>query len=492
MCNNRTIFRAKLRLGWRLLALAVLPICLLCYSTVFGADTYLESAGPIGLGYVGMYYGLVNPANGQWYEGEGLFGTPSTTWHAVVDTGASANIIGGSTQAAYDDPGIPLEQYPNVKFTDEGFGGFEDFAVTEPVRLMIAGQAEANDDPENHSLYTAYGPIDSGDPPSITMAASLGLLGEEAIDFDILGMSLMEGRVLHVDPQHLELLRLTLVTMAGALVESLPAPSDPNLLYVPLVMQDFFSEPQTVDVGGHPMLPISVRKDASDPFATRTALFDSGSPVNFVSASFAQDSGIDLSEPEDLTITVQGIGPGQDQRPGYYVDALALELGAGRQGDRLMIGNTAVFIIPDDKMPGDLEAILGNSVLSPSALLVDTIVDDWYVDFDPLAPQLVLLLALPGDVSGDGYVGGIDLTVILSNWGQSDATRQDGDLDGNGVVDGLDYAEVLSYWGQGTAPPAPAGTVPEPATLVLLGGGILLLMSIGSRRGSHWLGSIRG
>ena len=41
-----------------------------------------------------------------------------------------------------------------------------------------------------------------------------------------------------------------------------------------------------------------------------------------------------------------------------------------------------------------------------------------------------------------------------------------GDVTGDGTVDGLDYAEVVSYWGTGV-PPEPIGT-PEPAALLVL------------------------
>lgn len=52
-----------------------------------------------------------------------------------------------------------------------------------------------------------------------------------------------------------------------------------------------------------------------------------------------------------------------------------------------------------------------------------------------------------GDVNNDNYVGGIDLTAIITNWGLQDATREQGDLNGDGTVAGNDYTEVINYWG---------------------------------------------
>ena len=84
---------------------------------------------------------------------------------------------------------------------------------------------------------------------------------------------------------------------------------------------------------------------------------------------------------------------------------------------------------------------------------------------------------LPGDVTGDGWVGGDDLTVILTNWGLSGRTREQGDLTGEGFVGGDDYSQVLTYWGTGTPPGSLVTTAPEPTTLALL-----LLSSLALRR----------
>ena len=81
-----------------------------------------------------------------------------------------------------------------------------------------------------------------------------------------------------------------------------------------------------------------------------------------------------------------------------------------------------------------------------------------------------------GDVNGDGWVGGDDLTIILTNWGLDGQTREQGDLTGDLFVGGDDYTEVLTYWGTGTPPVSVVTAVPEPATLglMLLGGLVLL------------------
>ena len=47
----------------------------------------------------------------------------------------------------------------------------------------------------------------------------------------------------------------------------------------------------------------------------------------------------------------------------------------------------------------------------------------------------------PADLDVDGCVGGADLTLMLSSWGQPTH-----DIDGNGTVDGVDLALLLGAW----------------------------------------------
>lgn len=54
----------------------------------------------------------------------------------------------------------------------------------------------------------------------------------------------------------------------------------------------------------------------------------------------------------------------------------------------------------------------------------------------------------PGDITGDGEVGLVDLSIQLANFGTlSGATLADGDLDGDGDVDLVDLATLLSRFG---------------------------------------------
>ena len=114
------------------------------------------------------------------------------------------------------------------------------------------------------------------------------------------------------------------------------------------------------------------------------------------------------------------------------------------------------------------ETINGNNALLGATAAAASDDPQWVASDAPLI--------LPGDVNGDGYVSGLDLTTIVTNWGMNPATREQGDLSGDGFVTGHDYTEVVSYWGTGTPPPEPPSGIPEPATLgLLIMGGLAIL-----------------
>jgi 5'-nucleotidase len=50
--------------------------------------------------------------------------------------------------------------------------------------------------------------------------------------------------------------------------------------------------------------------------------------------------------------------------------------------------------------------------------------------------------SFPADVNGDSVVNGLDLTILLANWGTAGA----GDVDLNGKVDGADLAVLIAAW----------------------------------------------
>lgn len=83
---------------------------------------------------------------------------------------------------------------------------------------------------------------------------------------------------------------------------------------------------------------------------------------------------------------------------------------------------------------------------------------------------------LPGDFDFDGDVDALDLGLLLSNWGSS-VSYDRGNLNGQDDIDALDLGILLSNW-TGNLSDDPIGlaamdTIPEPASVLLLGAGLL-------------------
>lgn len=51
------------------------------------------------------------------------------------------------------------------------------------------------------------------------------------------------------------------------------------------------------------------------------------------------------------------------------------------------------------------------------------------------------------DISGNGFVDGVDLAIVLGAWGSPAGGKSGADIDGDGIVNGSDLAYVLSGWG---------------------------------------------
>jgi hypothetical protein len=81
---------------------------------------------------------------------------------------------------------------------------------------------------------------------------------------------------------------------------------------------------------------------------------------------------------------------------------------------------------------------------------------------------------IPGDLNADGFVGVVDLHIVLGYWNQYPPSWDlIADPSGDGFVGVEDLNIVLGNWNIGSPP---IGAVPEPGSLMLLGMGSVWLM----------------
>lgn len=99
------------------------------------------------------------------------------------------------------------------------------------------------------------------------------------------------------------------------------------------------------------------------------------------------------------------------------------------------------------------------------------------------------VVTLPGDFNLDGRVGDADLTILLQNWGSTNATWSSGDVNGDGIVGDAELTAILTFNGQDISQQS-GSAAPEPSACIL---SISLLALVASQcsRGSSKAASSR-
>jgi predicted peptidase len=95
--------------------------------------------------------------------------------------------------------------------------------------------------------------------------------------------------------------------------------------------------------------------------------------------------------------------------------------------------------------------------------------------FPWLFAQTLAVPGMPGDANRDGVVTDADYTLWADNFGAVHATWEMGDFDGSGIVTMADY----TIWAENYEQAGEVEPIPEPAALLLLAAGSLLIRARG-------------
>lgn len=353
---------------------------------------------------------FVNPTTGSTYKTTDLFGNQQISVIAILDTGASGNVLSASTSGSGGllSGGFNLPKTGET-YLDEGIGGFESFNVSTPIQLMLAPLGLDEIAAQQISNYTDAGEI------RFQIRHADPIVQGFPVAVDIIGTPVLNQHVMHVQPN--SVLSTSLIpfvehvqtTLLPALPENLPN----HRVTIPVDYVDFVDQtngPPPVTVSTNPVIRnvqvMDGRHQPSSQSAPRDWVFDSGGSVTVISNEYARDIGIDLENETPVSdVTVSGVGNETRTFFGYRVDELIIPLTGGNQ----LIYEDPVFFVGD--LPANLPAIFGMNLIGRSfsqvGLLgptdtIDSPISDWYLD--PVASEITFVGA------------GLEISPTFSSW----------------------------------------------------------------------------
>lgn len=367
--------------------------------------------------------------------GTDLFGDPTITVEAFLDTGASGVILSTDTVESFGvQPYVappPPSPPPLVLFEDVGVGGTARFNVSEKLRISIASTPAAD-----LTIPAAY------DQPFGPLRTQIGPLPSVG-PIDVFGMPTMAGKVIVMDPKPLNAfvmdeptggLMQTYVYNPGTPYNPSMADSNPGIpatnrtVVLTYASTDRFTrltpanaEPPAQHVnpfiGPNPLAKLDASVPAGtnpgvmltlgDKQTTGSFLLDTGAAASVISKEMAANLSVryrpgapgpvlELFDPahpgaagtvlpEQFVLTLSGIG-GDNTAAGFYLDALVLrtkEGNAANPGDPAHLRYVRVPVLVADL--SFLDSLTGKTFTLDGLVAMNLLVATMFVSEDPLA-----------------------------------------------------------------------------------------------------------
>ena len=299
------------------------------------------------------------------------------------DTGASGDLISYYIRS---ELGIPTT---GETYEDIGIGGTETFDVSQSTEVLLVpslNQPTYNDYAyaDLMSSYSSYGNFNL-QLRQESHAASEHLPGGLGY-YNIMGTPVLNNYVMRVRPNNLtHQFDLPLgdgpypmIYMETALLPALPAglPVD-RTVYIDLDYIEFTSGDPPVSVANNPVISDVKVADGGVTGSANGWLFDSGATVTIISKDLAEEIGLGPSSTVYSTAAIGGIGEGTLTLNGYKIDEMILP---SSNETTLTFTNPVVYVIDwaeTADLPVGLPGIFGMNLLDPS---VDDVVGDGVFD----------------------------------------------------------------------------------------------------------------
>jgi predicted aspartyl protease len=305
---------------------------------------------------------------------------------AFLDTGASGIMLSTTTADALGVKRAKAGE-GNVVFHDVGVGGSDQFHVSEPLLIFLApfGRTGEPDDADGYPLM--IGPVRAQVGP-----LNGGLMQMLTGGMDVVGMPVMKGRVVVIDPRPVDTFGDTLRTGVYDRNGQTQIPKTDR--HIALRYESFAPYTRTEPANATPPTL------AENPFidgvvvtmhngkSTGNWLLDTGAAASMISSAQAAKVGVKyvegtegtdspqlagVPENEQFTLTIGGVG-GTKKAAGFFLDTLVI---ATRENDPLIYKKAPVFVTdisvedPKTKQKRTLDGVFGMNFLVASAQVTE-------------------------------------------------------------------------------------------------------------------------